>query len=101
MRFRLIVSFFAFIASLVVVILSFGQGNSVNAPGHNKPSSVVPTPTPTLTGFGALISGVTAYEKNAWGQGRIVFQEVEAPQTGSGQSSIILARGSRQSWGAR
>jgi hypothetical protein len=66
------------------------QGLDQLPPGLLKKLLGPPTPTPTptgtppLTGFGALIQGVTPQEKAAWGAGRVQFQVVETPATGLG-----------------
>jgi CxxC motif-containing protein (DUF1111 family) len=74
------------------------QGLDKLPPGLAKkltaPTPVPPppgaTPTPALTGFGALIKGVTPQEKADWTAGRVQFQVVEtAPGLGplfNGQS---------------
>jgi CxxC motif-containing protein (DUF1111 family) len=60
-----------------------GAGGIPGKPIQN-PLPVLPTPTPTLSGFGALLGGVTAAEKAAWGAGRIQFQVVVSPEAGLG-----------------
>jgi CxxC motif-containing protein (DUF1111 family) len=61
-------------------------------PGLAKQVPVLPTPTPdpsasptpALTGFGALLGGVTPQEKADWLAGRVQFQVIETPSTGLG-----------------
>jgi CxxC motif-containing protein (DUF1111 family) len=53
-------------------------------PRPNHPPLPQPAPTPTLSGFGALLGGVTAAQKTAWGQGRTQFQTPETVADGLG-----------------
>jgi CxxC motif-containing protein (DUF1111 family) len=69
------------LAGWFVIFLFANAPAPVAAPVKPTPA---PTPTPALTGFGALIAGVTAQEKAEWGAGRVQFQVVETPATGLG-----------------
>jgi CxxC motif-containing protein (DUF1111 family) len=72
------------LAGLIATLgLLLGAGGIPGKPIQD-PLPALPTPTPTLSGFGALLGGVTPNEKAAWGAGRVQFQVVVTPEAGLG-----------------
>ena len=67
---------------LLAIIAITAQPAAEARPNHPPPP--IPMPTPSLSGFGGLLSGVTADQRAAWIAGLQQFRVVDGPAEGLG-----------------